>query len=177
MNCRPLVHRTLGLYGLAIWAPHVSFMCVSLLAQCEMFTDLPIWAWYLGPTWVLYGFALMSLVSWLHMRPLWACPYWLVHMGPLLAWPYGTHMGPIRSCPYGQARIHPTLGPYGIAIWAHMGPLRACSYGLVRMGTIGVLYEFVSGPHMGSLWACPYGLAIWAPHVSIMSSPYWSVRM
>ena len=69
------IHRTLGLYVLATWSPHGSFMGVPLWAcpyathmgplwacplwaQCAMYTDLPIWAWYLGHTWAIYGFAL-----------------------------------------------------------------------------------------------------------------------
>ena len=77
-------------------------------------------------------------------------------------------MGPIRTCPYGQARIHPILGTYGLAIWA------------THESIIGV-----------SICACPHwthmgrihpilglnGLAIWAPHGSIMGSPFEIVRI
>ena len=75
-------------------------------------------------------------------QPILDCP-WVTHMGPIRACPYGigrigpSHMGPILACylgptwvyygqpiwacSYAQARIHATLGPYGLAIWAQHG--------------------------------------------------------
>ena len=68
-----------------------------------------------------------------------ARPYviWLVRMGPI--WVL-----------YWQARIYPTLGPYGIAIWASHGsimgvPLWAWPYGTYMGGLV----------RMGPIWACP----------------------
>ena len=155
----------------------------------------PLSAWYLGPTWVLYGRTHMCLLSGPHMGSVWVFPYGL------------DRMGPIWACLYGQTRIHAILGLNRLTIWAHMFPLRACSYGqlvyiphLARMGLL-------SGPHMGPLLAClyalvriepiwalyerahmgmavsdqhtrgPYWLAIWAPHGSIIGSSYGLGRM
>ena len=111
------IHRTLGLYGIAIWAPHGSIKGVLIWACPYGNHRGPLWALYLGPTWVLYGRAHMGLLS----GP--AC----VHYGqPILECPYVIHMGPIRACPYRQTGIHSILGLNRLTVWVHMGPLWAC---------------------------------------------------
>ena len=73
----------------------------------------PVWAWYLVPTCVLYGLALMSLVFGPHMGPLWVCPYEVDIMAPhgsfmsisIWACPYTSHTGPIMD--------KPIMDPYG----------------------------------------------------------------
>ena len=101
-----------------------------------------------GPTWVIYG---------------------RVHMGMTVWDTYRSYMG----VPIWVTRIHPTLGPYMIAIWAtylsiigvsicacpqwtQMGvPIWAWPYVTITHGShIGLL----SRPHMGQFWECPYGL-------------------
>ena len=83
----------------------------------------PIWACYLGPTWVLYGRAHMSLTVWDSHgsyigKPVYI-PQW-AHMGLIAVWaPHGSNMGvPIFACPY-------TVYPYGSIIThgVHMGLL------------------------------------------------------
>ena len=87
-------------YELGIWGPHGSFMGLSVWESPYTSHTGPIWACYLGPTWVLYGrvlyalahmgnpvyiahWAYMGLISRPHMRPLWGCPHGLVRMGPI----------------------------------------------------------------------------------------------
>ena len=67
----------------------------------------PVWAWYLVPTCVLYGLALMSLVFGPHVGPLWACPYRLVRSGPIWVLYGRAHMGKYIHIPH----------------WSHMGLL------------------------------------------------------
>ena len=137
----------------------------------------------------------MGLLSGPHMGPLLAAhmglsvwdPYGPAYMRKPIYIPHlahmclisGPNMGPSLACLYARFGIGPIWVLYGCAnkAWPygtithgahigllsgpHMGPLWACSYGLIRMGPIGNLYE----------------LGIWAPHVFIMGSPYWIVRM
>ena len=116
-------------------------------------------------TWVLYGcahigkpvyiphWAHKSLLSGPHIGLLWVCPYGLVCMGPI--WTYQ----------YGQARIHPTLGPFGLGVQPHMGPLWACPYKLGSWALYGL--DYMGKPvytthwsHMGPIWACLHMLQI-----------------
>jgi len=62
-----------------------------------------------NPTWVLYGRVHMCLSVWN---------------------PCGSYMS---VSAYGQARIHPTLGPYGLAIWAPHGYLVVHLNGIQRV--------------------------------------------
>ena len=138
------------------------------------------------PVYIPY-WAHMGFLSGPHMSPLWECPYGF------------DRMRTIWACPYGQARIHPTLGPYGIVIWApqrsimivpiwafpygtHMDPMWACYLGDVidNVGKpvylpywpIWACYLGLSWVHYGQLiWACPYGTLMGLP---ICASPYTS---
>ena len=97
-----------------------------------------------------------------YMFPLWAWPYDLgiwaspgsvmgLHMGKPLYIAHWGHMdllsGPHIWVLYGQARIHPTLVPYGLAIWASHESFMGVPiwYGQSRI-------HHTRGPH---------GLAIW----------------
>ena len=174
--------------GLSVWYSYGSFVGLPIWASPYTSDTGPTWAWYLGPTWVLYRLALMS-------KPVYI-PH-CAHMGllsgyimgvPICVWPYWTHMGPIWACPYWQARIHRTQATYGLAVLSPHGffmslPLCAC-----YLGPTWVLYgvDHMGKPytsHTGLIWACylgptwvfygksgihptlgPYGIAIWAPH-------------
>ena len=103
------IHPKLGPCVIAIWAHHGFFSGVPIC---------PLWA------------AHIELSVGNPYGPIRACPYGLgrigpSHMGPILAcylgptWVY--YGQPIWACPYAQARIHATLGPYGLAIWAQHG--------------------------------------------------------
>ena len=74
-----------------------------------------------------------------------------------MARPYGTYMGPIWACTCWQARIHPTLGPYGIAIWAPHGSIMGL--------TVWDPYGFYMGVHIRASpftsHTGPCGLAFW----------------
>ena len=98
------------------------------------------------------------------------------------------HSSTLReSCPYEQARIHRTLGLYGLAIWSPHGSFMGVSIcdpygsitGLSIMGPVCDVYGLthmglVFGPHMGHLRVCPYEVGILAPHGSIMSLSIWT---
>ena len=75
---------------------------------------------------------------------------------------------------FSGARIHATLGPYGLAISAphgfFMGVLIWARQHVIHMG--GPIWE-----SQYTYLTDPYGLAFWAPHGSIIGSSYGLVRM
>ena len=161
------IHPSLGPYGNAIWVTHGSIIGVSICA-CPHWTHIgTIWAcpygldcmgpnsyssqtwpiWDLGPTWMNYA---------PHTGPIWACylgPTWVLygrsHMGVTVWDSYWSYMG----VPIWVTRIHPTLGPYMIAIWATLGSIIGVSLCACPLGRMGP-------SHMGPILACYLG-PIW----------------
>ena len=114
-----------------------------------------------------YGRAYMGKPVYLNYWPIWACylgPIWVHYWQLIWACPYGTLMGlPICASPYTS----------------HTGPIWACYLGhtwvhywrvYMRVSALGLA---VWDHHT---WG-PYWLDIWAPHGSIMGSPYWLGRI
>ena len=119
----------------------------------------------IGPTWVIYGRVHMGMTVWDTYR---------FYMDVPTIW---------------VTRIHPTLGPYMIGIWATHEPIIgvsicACPH-WTQMGvpiwawpyvtiTHGSHIGLLSRPHMGQFWECPYGLDRMGP---ILACPYGQARI
>ena len=154
-------------------------MGLPIRAQCEMCTDLPIWAWYLDPYGTLMGVPICASPYTCHTGLIWAC-----YLGPTLVLYGRSHMGLTVWDPYGRDIL---ASPYTY-LTSHTGLIWDCDIGptWVHYGRAHMCLTVWDpyGSSMGvAIWATrihrTYGIAIWATHgsiigVSICACPHWT---
>ena len=170
--------------GLSIWAsPYTSHTG-------------PIWACYLGPTWVFHGSVHMVLSVWDTYGSFMGLSKW-VCLYELAIWaPYGSIMGSPyhRSVwePYGRAYMRmpvymPHCATYGLAISAPHGffmgvPIWAKPYGILMcVPILASPYKYLTGPicacYLGPTWVHnghPYGTLMCAIPYTSHTGPIWA---